>query len=72
MALTFSMLRIARAFAATDDRDYVTPDDVRAVIAPVFAHRMALTAEAELRGVQVDTVLADLVDEVPVPRRREV
>ena len=69
---TISMLRIARAFAATDDRDYVTPDDVRAVIAPVFAHRMALTAEAELRGVQVDTVLADLVDEVPVPRRREV
>ena len=49
----------------------MTPDDVRASIAPVFAHRMALTAEAELRGVQVDTVLADLVDEVPVPRRRE-
>ena len=48
---TLSMLRVARAFAATDDRDFVTPDDVRAVVGPVFAHRMALTAEAELRGV---------------------
>jgi MoxR-like ATPase len=68
---TLSMLRTARAFAATDERDYVTPDDIRAVVAPVFTHRMALTAEAELRGVELANVLADIVDEVPVPRQRE-
>jgi len=61
---------VARAFAATDERSYVTPDDVKAVASPVFAHRMALTAEAELRGARIDNVLADIVDEIPVPRTR--
>ena len=41
------------------------------VSAPVFAHRMALTAEAELRGVRIENALADIIDEVPVPRSRE-
>jgi MoxR-like ATPase len=68
---TLTMMRVARAFAATDERDYVTPDDVKAVAASVFTHRMALTAEAELRGARVENVLADIVDEVPVPRSRE-
>ena len=68
---TLTMLRVARAFAATDGRDYVTPDDVKSVAAPVFAHRMALTAEAELRGARLETVLADIIDDVPVPRTRE-
>jgi MoxR-like ATPase len=68
---TLTMMRVARAFAATDERDYVTPDDVKAIAAPVCTHRMALTAEAELRGARVENVLADIVDEVPVPRSRE-
>ena len=68
---TLTVLRVARAFAATDERNYVTPDDIKAVAAPVFTHRMALTAEAELRGVRVENVLADIIDDVPVPRSRE-
>lgn len=68
---TLTVLRVARAFAATDERNYVTPDDIKAVAAPVFTHRMALTAEAELRGVRVENVLADIIDDVPVPRHRE-
>lgn len=68
---TLTMLRIARAFAATEERDFVTPDDVKAIAASVCTHRMALTAEAELRGVRVDNLLADIIDEVPVPRSRE-
>ncbi len=68
---TLTMLRVARAFAATDDRDYVTPDDVKAIAGPVVTHRMALTAEAELRGVRVEGVLADIIDDIPVPRSRE-
>ena len=68
---TLTILRVARAFAATDERDYVTPDDVKAVIGPVCSHRMALTPEAELRGARIESVLADLVDEIPVPRTRE-
>ena len=65
---TLSLLRIARAFAATDDRDFVTPDDVKALVSPVFGHRVALTAEAELRGVTIETLMADISDSVPVPR----
>jgi len=68
---TLTLLRVARAYAATDERDYVTPDDVKAIAVPVLAHRMALTAEAELRGVRIDNVLADVIDEIPVPRSRE-
>jgi MoxR-like ATPase len=68
---TITALRVARAYAATEERDHVTPDDVRAVISPVFAHRMALTPEAELRGTRVDSVVAEIVDEVPVPRTRD-
>jgi MoxR-like ATPase len=69
---TLTLMRVARAYAATDERDHVTPDDVKVVAAPVLTHRMALTAEAELRGVRVANVLADIIDEVPVPRTREV
>ncbi len=65
---TLALLRIARAFAATDDRDFVTPDDVKALVAPVFGHRVALSAEAELRGVTIETLMADISDSVPVPR----
>jgi len=65
---TIALMRVSRAFAATDNRSYVTPDDVKAVAAPVLGHRMALRAEAELRGVRIDTLLADLIDEIPVPR----
>jgi MoxR-like ATPase len=68
---TLSMLRVCRAFAAASDRDYVTPDDVKALAVPVFTHRMALTPEAELRGVRLEEVLAEIIDGVPVPRSRE-
>ena len=65
---TLSLLRISRAFAATDDRDFVTPDVVKALVAPVFGHRVALSAEAELRGVTIESLMADISDSVPVPR----
>jgi len=65
---TLSLLRVARAYAATEERDFVTPDDVKTLINPVFAHRIALTPEAELRGQSVDALLADIADTVPVPR----
>lgn len=67
---TLTLLRVARAFAATEDRDFVTPDDIKAIAAPVFTHRMSLTAEAELQGLRVEGILADIIDEVPVPRTR--
>ena len=68
---TLALLRTARAWAATSERDYVTPDDVQDIASAVCSHRIALTPEAELRGSQTDQIMATLLDEVPVPRTRE-
>jgi MoxR-like ATPase len=66
---TLAMIKIAKAYAATEQRTYVTPDDIRDLVANVFAHRIAVSPEAELRGVRATTVLAEVVDDTPVPRR---
>ncbi len=68
---TIAVLRSAQAWAATAERDYVTPDDVQDVASSVCTHRIALTPEAELRGASTELVMATLLDEVPVPRSRE-
>ncbi len=68
---TIALLRSARAWAATAERDFVTPDDVQDVAPAVCSHRIALTPEAELRGATTEQIMADLLDEVAVPRSRE-
>ncbi|MFN3597540.1 MAG: AAA family ATPase [Rubricoccaceae bacterium] len=65
---TLSLVQGARAVAAMSARDFVTPEDVRLVVAPVLRHRVLLTPEREIEGVQVETVLQRLVDETDVPR----
>ena len=49
-------------------RDYVTPDDVKAVAAPVLRHRIVLKPEAELDGLRPDDVIQRILSTVPVPR----
>ena len=66
-----ALLRSARAWAATAERDYVTPDDVQAVALAVCSHRIAPTPEAEMQGADTDTIMAAVLDQVPVPRSRE-
>jgi MoxR-like ATPase len=68
---TIALLRTARAWAASGERAFVSPDDVQDVAVSVCAHRIALTPEAELRGADTDQIMAALLDEVPVPRTRE-
>jgi len=65
---TLSLLRAARARALTDGRPFVTPDDVKALVRPVLAHRLTASADARLRGAAPADVLTELVDAVPVPR----
>ena len=57
----------ARATALVDRRDYVVPDDVKRVVPVVFAHRLVLTPEADVRGDDTDDVVAAVLDAVPVP-----
>jgi MoxR-like ATPase len=68
---SIAVLRAARAWAATADRDYVTPDDVQDVASAVCSHRVALSPEAELRGVSATAIVSAVLDEVEVPRRRD-
>lgn len=63
---TIALDRCARAIAWLNGRDYVTPDDVRAVAFDVLRHRILLTFEAEAEGITADTVIQRLIDRVPV------
>jgi MoxR-like ATPase len=58
----------ARARAALDGRDYVIPDDVKALALPVLRHRVILSPAAEIEGRRTDEVIAALVDQATAPR----
>ena len=63
------LLRASRARAALDGRDYVIPDDIQALAAPVLAHRLLPTAEALVERKLPDQVVARLVEQTPLPPR---
>ena len=65
---TQGLLRAGRAWAAIAGRDFVSPDDIRAVAVPVLGHRLLLRPESELEGVRTQEVLDRILHEVPVPR----
>jgi MoxR-like ATPase len=58
----------ARAGAYLEGRDFVTPDDVKALVLPVLRHRVVLTAEAEVEGQLLDERLAAMLGAIPAPR----
>lgn len=62
------LLLAAKVAAAFADRDFVTPDDVKSLLAPTFRHRMILRPEAEVAGQTPDSVLAEIVAQVTPPR----
>ncbi len=61
------ILRAARATAAAEERDYVIPDDVKALAVPALAHRIIVTADAVMGGRSPDLVLHEILAEVAVP-----
>jgi len=65
---SISLLRAARAEALLQGRQFVTPDDVKAVAPAVLRHRIRLSAELEIEGYQPDDVLADILANVDAPR----
>jgi len=62
---TISLDRCARANAWLNGRDYVSPDDVRAVAHDVLRHRLILSFEAEASGITPDRVIDTLIANVP-------
>jgi MoxR-like ATPase len=65
---TQSLLLASRANAALSQRDFVTPDDVRAMIEPVLGHRLILRPEYEIEGVTISEVIGKILEQVEVPR----
>jgi MoxR-like ATPase len=62
-----ALLRVAKARALAEGRDYVVPDDVKAVAAPVLGHRLILAPEARSAGLGPDELIADATAHTPVP-----
>jgi len=67
---TLSILRAARVRAAAAGRNYVIPDDVKALAGPVLAHRLILSDDAGVRGVSRVGVVEEVLASVPVPTAR--
>jgi MoxR-like ATPase len=59
--------RLSRALAASQGREYVTPDDIKLLAHPVLEHRMALRPEAQMRGETLPEVIGDLMNRLRVP-----
>jgi MoxR-like ATPase len=67
---SLSLYRAAQAHAALNGRDFVLPDDVKALAEPVLAHRLIVSPAARIRNVSATTVMQDVLAAVPVPGAR--
>jgi MoxR-like ATPase len=65
---TQALLLGSRAAAALAGRDFVTPDDIKALALPVLGHRIILRPEYEIEGLSIDEVVDRILREVSVPR----
>jgi MoxR-like ATPase len=63
-----AMMLASKAFAAIEGRDFLIPDDVKAVAAPILRHRMLLKPEADLEGISPDQVIAEVLAGIAVPK----
>jgi MoxR-like ATPase len=64
---SLGLFRAARALALVLDRDYVIPDDIKTLAAPVTAHRIILSPSARMRGVKSADLVSDLLNTLTVP-----
>jgi MoxR-like ATPase len=62
-----ALLRVAKALALADGREYLAPDDVKAVAVPVLAHRLIVAPEARSTGLSGETIVREALEKTPVP-----
>ena len=65
---TQALIMAARAYAAISGRDFVTPDDIKAMAQPVLEHRLILRPEFEIEGLTVAEVIQQILQQIAVPR----
>ena len=61
-------LEASKAQAWLQDRDFVTPDDIKAIALPLLRHRLILKPEAQLDGLEIEGVVNSILNQIPVPR----
>jgi MoxR-like ATPase len=69
---SLALLKLSRCRAALDGRDYVTPDDVKAVAVPALAHRLTLRPELWVQRVSAEDVVLDRLETVPTPAAEDL
>ncbi|HEY2935514.1 MAG TPA: MoxR family ATPase, partial [Gaiellaceae bacterium] len=69
---TLALLKLSRARAAIEGRDFVTPDDVKAVAVPALAHRLTLRPELWVQRVRGEDVVREALETVPTPAAEEL
>ena len=62
-----ALYRTSQARAALAGRDYVIPDDVKALVGPTLSHRVIISPSARIKNVNADSILEDIVKATPVP-----
>ena len=67
---SLALYKTGRARAAIEGRDYVIPDDIKALAEPALAHRLIISPSARIKNVDPRTVIEELVNSVPVPGTR--
>jgi len=65
---SIAMLRTAKAYAALQGRDFIMPEDIKFVAHPILRHRILLSPEKEMEGMNADDIIALVIDKVEVPR----
>jgi MoxR-like ATPase len=65
---SLSIMKSAKAIAGIRNRDFVTPDDIRFVCYPVLNHRILLTPEREMEGIETEDVIKEIIEGIEVPR----
>ncbi len=65
---SLAIMNAAKAFAAINGRDFVTPDDVKKSLAPVLCHRIILSPEREMEGMSAETVIELITQTIEIPR----
>ena len=64
---SINLMKGAKAFAMLQGRDYVIPDDVKAIAVPVMSHRVLLSPSARMRGINQSTIVNEALDQISVP-----
>ena len=65
---SLAIMRCSKVIAAMNGRNFVTPDDIRFVTFPVLNHRLILTPESEMEGVEIRQVVDEILKTVEIPR----